>query len=246
MNQNGDNDDFLCIIHKCLAFVSPIKPVSIPSNPSKPVIYGHFSLPNWETVASETMTYSEVSQTDSEMMREPAYLVADRCAISGTVLTEASNPVLGAHPACSFHALLRSPGIFSAFPQPVSIQASRTTLANLVPPPGSGPAEHARPELPHPASFRSAICKSSTWKRAWLTTGEPLAVRYPFFLHLNIHFVMPFAKYSSYTIRVKREPKPDPVKPRPPTPRRLYFTELAVLLVHINIYKLRSYKFANK
>jgi hypothetical protein len=32
---------------------------------------------------------------------------------------------------------------------------------------------------------------------------------------------------------VKRAPKPDPVKPRPPTARRFYFTELAVPSVYI-------------
>jgi hypothetical protein len=36
-----------------------------------------------------------------------------------------------------------------------------------------------------------------------------------------------------YTIRVKRAPKPDPVKPRPPAARRFYFTQLAVPLVYI-------------
>jgi hypothetical protein len=34
--------------------------------------------------------------------------------------------------------------------------------------------------------------------------------------------------FSVYTIRVKREPKPDPVKPQPPTARRFDFMELAV------------------
>src|SRR5437763_9604080 len=33
--------------------------------------------------------------------------------------------------------------------------------------------------------------------------------------------------------RLKRAPKPDPVKPRPPAARRFYFTELAVPLVYI-------------
>jgi hypothetical protein len=36
--------------------------------------------------------------------------------------------------------------------------------------------------------------------------------------------------YSDITIRVKKEPKPDPVKPRPSTARRFYFTELAIPL----------------
>jgi hypothetical protein len=35
------------------------------------------------------------------------------------------------------------------------------------------------------------------------------------------------------TIRVKRAPKPVPVKRRPPTARRFYFTEPAVPLVYI-------------
>jgi hypothetical protein len=39
--------------------------------------------------------------------------------------------------------------------------------------------------------------------------------------------------YSDITIRVKKEPKPDPVKPRPPTARRFYFTELAIPLEYI-------------
>src|SRR5947207_10400791 len=39
--------------------------------------------------------------------------------------------------------------------------------------------------------------------------------------------------YSVFSIRVKRPPKPDPVKRRPPTARRFYFTELAVPLVYI-------------
>ena len=41
------------------------------------------------------------------------------------------------------------------------------------------------------------------------------------------------AIYSDITIRVKDEPKPDPVKPRPPAARRFYFTKLAIPLVYI-------------
>ena len=39
--------------------------------------------------------------------------------------------------------------------------------------------------------------------------------------------------HSVFSIRVKRAPKPDPVKRRPPTACRFYFTEPAVLLVYI-------------
>jgi hypothetical protein len=37
----------------------------------------------------------------------------------------------------------------------------------------------------------------------------------------------------AYTIRVKRPPKPDPVKPQPPAARRFYFTELTSPSVYI-------------
>jgi hypothetical protein len=37
----------------------------------------------------------------------------------------------------------------------------------------------------------------------------------------------------AYTLRVKRAPKPDPVKPRLPAGRRFHFVELAVPLVYI-------------
>jgi hypothetical protein len=39
--------------------------------------------------------------------------------------------------------------------------------------------------------------------------------------------------FPAFTIRVKRVPKPDPVKRRPSTARRFYFTEPAVPLVYI-------------
>jgi hypothetical protein len=39
------------------------------------------------------------------------------------------------------------------------------------------------------------------------------------------------SRFPVFTIRVKRAPKPDLVKPRPPAARRFYFTELAVPIV---------------
>jgi hypothetical protein len=44
---------------------------------------------------------------------------------------------------------------------------------------------------------------------------------------------------------MKREPKPDPVKPRPPTARRFYFMELTVPLVYIFVSSHVLAKVAN-